>query len=221
MPKYTTYTLLDQDLILTSDRALFWKAENLLVVADPHFGKAQAFREYGIPVPGGTTSCDLDRLSRLLNRFNPGKLLVLGDLTHDKINRPAEFNRLIDQWRTRHSSLKLLLASGNHDRRSGDPPVPFRVDHVADRIQIGPFCFSHHPKSADPDYTIAGHLHSAVRMKGKGRLKETLPCFCFTPQHALMPAFGSFTGNQVIHASAEDRIFVIAGDDVIDVSRDA
>jgi len=56
-----------------------------------------------------------------------------------------------------------------------------------------------------------------VTVTGKGRLKETLPCFCFGPRAALLPAFGSFTGNQVIRPTSEDRIYVVAGDEVIEM----
>ncbi len=217
MTTYAEHSLLEQDLIVTPDRAVVWKQGRMLIVADPHFGKAQSFRERGIPVPCGTTSCDLDRLTRLILDFNPVKLLFLGDLTHDKIDRPAGFNRTIDEWRDRHVKLKLLLASGNHDRRSGEPPAAFRFDHVAGKIPWAPFSFSHNPETAEANYTIAGHLHPAVSLKGKGRMRETLPCFLFGNRFAILPAFGSFTGNQLIRPTPDDRVYVIAGDEVIEV----
>ena len=117
MTKDIEHSLLGQDLILTSDRALFWKQQRMLIVADPHFGKARSFRELGVPVTCGTTACDFDRLTHLIRSFSPDKLLFLGDLTHDKFDRPTDLNRLTDRWRSRHAKLKLLLASGNHDRR--------------------------------------------------------------------------------------------------------
>ncbi len=66
-------------------------------------------------------------------------------------------------------------------------------------------------------YGIAGHLHPAVTVTGKGRLKETLPCFCFGPRAAILPAFGSFTGTQLIRPTSEDRIYVVAGDEVVEM----
>lgn len=70
-----------------------------------------------------------------------------------------------------------------------------------------------------PCYGFAGHLHPAVTITGKGRMKENLPCFCFGPRMALMPAFGGFTGNQVIRPTIDDRVYVIAGNEVIEMSR--
>ena len=218
MAKYIEYTLQKQQLLLDADRALFWKNRGILVVADPHFGKAQHFRESGIPVPRGTTCFDLERLSHLLSKYRPATLLFLGDLTHDKIDRPTQFYRLIDQWRNRHSKLTLLLASGNHDHRSGDPPVPFRFDGVSEKFRFAPFGFSHKPDTLEADYMVSGHLHPAVRMKGLGRQNETLPCFYFGARQAILPAFGSFTGNQTIRPTPDDRIFVIVGDEILEAN---
>ncbi len=38
----------------------------MLLIADPHFGKAASFRSRGIAVPVGTTRYDLDRLAELI-----------------------------------------------------------------------------------------------------------------------------------------------------------
>jgi hypothetical protein len=54
-------------------------------------------------------------------------------------------------------------------------------------------------------------------MKGEGRLKETLPCFYFGIRFAILPAFGSFTGNYAIRPTPDDRVFVVAGDEVVEV----
>ena len=210
-----------QNMILLPDRILFWKEEKMMIVADPHFGKAQIFRDSGIPIPEGSTSEDLARLSCLMDHLLPHKLLFLGDLIHGRIANPADFKRLVDQWRQRHINVELLLSTGNHDLRSGEPPVQFQFAQVAAEIILDPFVFTHKPKQDSSFYGIAGHLHPAVTISGKGRLKETLPCFCFGPRAALLPAFGSFTGNQVIRPAPDDRIFVIAGDEVIKMQKGA
>lgn len=217
MPTSQTLTLLDQHLVLLSERVLFWREERMLIVADLHFGKAQFFRERGIPIPGGTTAGDLARLTSLIDRLKPGKLLFLGDLIHGRIDNPIVFNRLIEQWRRRHRKIKLLLSTGNHDRRAGETVQQFRIDHMAKAIIQDPFVFTHHPESGGSYYRIAGHLHPAVSLTGMGRLREILPCFCFGSRAALLPAFGGFTGNQLIRPAIDDRIYVIAGDDVFEI----
>jgi DNA ligase-associated metallophosphoesterase len=216
MVKVKEKSLLEQHLILLPERALFWKEEKLLVVADPHFGKAQIFRDSGIPIPGGTTAGDLKRLSSLIFRLQPNGLLFLGDVIHGRTDNPGAFNRLIDRWRKRHKDVQLLLVTGNHDTRPGALPPQFRFDQVVAEIIRKPFIFRHKSKSDRSLYGIAAHVHPAITLTGKGRLKETLPCFCFGTRAALLPAFGSFTGNQVIRPTRDDRIYVIAGDEVLE-----
>ncbi len=217
MTQYNEKHLLGQHLILHPDRAIFWKEKNLLVIADPHFGKAQVFRESGIAVPGGTTLDDLRRLSMLIERFKPDMLVILGDLIHDRMNNPARLNLLFDQWRRRHRNVQLYLITGNHDVRSGAPPAPFRFDRVATKSSAPPFIFTHKPKSDSSLYGIAGHLHPAVTISGKARQNETLPCFYFGPRSVILPAFGSFTGTHAIRPTSDDQMYVIAGDQVIEM----
>ena len=204
-------------MMLLPDRALFWKEKKLLIVADPHFGKAQIFRDKGIPIPGGTTADDLTRLSCLMDHFNAHMLLFLGDLIHGKIANPSDFNRLVDQWRQRHKQVEFLLSTGNHDLRSGNLANRFRFDYVAPEIKLDPFVFSHKPRFDRLFYGFAGHLHPAVTITGNGGLRETLPCFCFGPNAAMLPAFGSFTGIQVIRPGSKDHIYVVAGDEVVEM----
>ena len=52
-------------------------------------------------------------------------------------------------------------------------------------------------------------------------MKETLSCFCFGPCGAPLPAFGSFIGNQVIRPTDEDRIYLIADDEIVEMQNRA
>ena len=81
----------------------------------------------------------------------------------------------------------------------------------------GPFAFVHHPATPREGYAIAGHLHPAATLVGRGRQAERLPCFWFGARCAVLPAFGEFTGMASIEPRAGDRVFVIAGDRVVDV----
>ena len=217
MTRTANFHLLGQDLVLDPDRALYWRQESLLVVADPHFGKTQVFRESGVPVPKGTTDEDLDRLSRLLERFSPRRLLFLGDLLHGRMEHARDLERRVDRWRMRHGRIECLLVTGNHDRRSGGPPAAFRFDRIVPGLAVGPFAFIHEPASGSSGYTISGHLHPAVVVTGKARQKEILPCFCFGPRLGLLPAFGSFTGNRTLHPAPGDRVYGIAGEEVLEI----
>ena len=81
-----------------------------------------------------------------------------------------------------------------------------------------PFVLRHQPAATDDGYTLAGHVHPGVVLAGPGRQRERLACFLFGERVALLPAFGSFTGLGLVEPEPEDRLFVIAGDDVVGVA---
>lgn len=209
------FKLQGQNLLLLPERAVFWQQAKMLIVADPHFGKAQVFRDSGIPVPAGTTADDLHRLSTLMEQLQPDELLMLGDLVHGRVDGGRALEAAIDKWRRRWPGVRLTLVSGNHDRWAGPPPTPFRIDRVVAQHVALPFVFRHEPDDSIHRYSIAGHLHPAVSLSGRARRRETLPCFCFGKSRAVLPAFGSFTGHQVIRPEPQERVFVVAGDEVI------
>ena len=64
---------------------------------------------------------------------------------------------------------------------------------------------------------MAGHIHPAIRLKGKGKQSIQLPCFVFREHNAILPAFGSFTGTATIQAKPGDQVYAIADKQVIKV----
>jgi DNA ligase-associated metallophosphoesterase len=206
-------------LWLLPERAVYWPAQRTLLLADPHFGKAAAFRAGGIPVPAGTTADNLARLDSALAATGATQLVCLGDLLHARAGRVARTVEAVAVWRARHEQLQWLLVRGNHDRHAGDPPPAWRITCLDEPVVDAPFVWRHEPREAEEGYVLAGHVHPAVRL-GRGALAETLPCFVFGRRVGILPAFGDFTGQATLRPQPEDRLFVLAGDEVIAVGRD-
>ncbi|HEX8694035.1 MAG TPA: ligase-associated DNA damage response endonuclease PdeM [Longimicrobium sp.] len=212
-----TFELAGEGLVLLPERAVFWKSARTLLVADPHWGKAAAFRAAGVAVPGGTTSAGLARLSRALERTGAARLVILGDLFHAREGRAPRTLAAARAWRERHPGLEVVLVRGNHDRRAGDPPPELEIACVDPPRAHGPFVFSHHPFESAAGYVLAGHVHPSVTLRGPGRQRQRLPCFHFGPRVGILPAFGDFTGTADVAVCPGDRVFVVAGDDVVEV----
>ena len=209
--------LVGESVVLLPERAVFWERESTLLVADPHLGKAAAFRAAAIPLPGGTTTETLGRLSSALERTGARRLLVLGDFFHARAGRAARTLAAISAWRDRYMDLDLLLVRGNHDRGAGDPPADWRIVCRDEPWIEPPFAFCHHPAEGPEGYTLAGHLHPAVALSGPGGQSEKLPCFLFGEHLGLLPAFGGFTGGARVRPRRGDRVYVLAGDEVVPV----
>jgi DNA ligase-associated metallophosphoesterase len=209
-----------ESLVLLPERALFLERTGTLVVADVHLGKAAAFRAAAIPLPGGTTSEALARLSAALDRTGVRRLLLLGDFFHAKAGRADRTLAAISQWRERHADLGAVLVRGNHDRGAGDPPPAWGFTCCDEPLIEPPFAFRHHPAEEPGSYVLAGHIHPAVSLAGAGRQRERLPCFLFGERVGLLPAFGDFTGGAGVRPRRGDRVFVVAGDEVVPIAAD-
>ena len=219
----STHGALDIDvagerLTLYADRAVLWVRKRTLLIADPHWGKAAAFRAGAIPVPRGTTTSGLARLDSLIERTGAERLIVLGDFLHARSGRSAETLRVMSSWRERHAALRMLLVRGNHDRHAGDPVPELGFEVVDPPLREPPFVFAHHPTRVDGGFVVSGHLHPGVRLGGPGGLRARLPCFWFGADCAVLPAFGEFTGLAPISPASEDRVFAIAEGEVVEVS---
>ncbi len=211
-----------QTLTLLPERALLWVQARTLVIADPHFGKAAAFRAGGIPVPPGTTADDVARLEALVQAHAPRRLVVLGDFFHAAAGRAPETLAEIARWRAAHPELAIDLVAGNHDRHAGAPPAQWGIRLHETPPEEGPFLFCHEPP--DPDalprgaHALAGHVHPVVSLEDRtGRLRA--PCFLFGARVALLPAFGSFTGGRSVRPGPGERVYAVGPEDVLALGR--
>jgi DNA ligase-associated metallophosphoesterase len=204
-------------LRLLGERALFWERTRTLLVADPHFGKAAAFRAAGVLVPRGTTGETLGRLDTALDRTRAERIVFLGDFLHAREGRAPETLGAINDWRARWSPVEMLLVRGNHDKRAGDPPPELEMRCENAPVIETPFVFAHHPVRSDAGYILSGHVHPGARLFGPGGERSRLPCFWFGREIAVLPAFGEFTGLAIIDRSEGDDVWVVADGEVIPV----
>ena len=153
---------------LLGERAAYWERTRTLLVADPHFGKAAAFRAAGVPVPRGTTTGSLARLEAALSRTGATRVVFLGDFLHAREGREAETTRVVSEWRRRNAAIEMLLVRGNHDKRAGDPGPEIDIRCVDGPVLEAPFVFTHKPAVSDDGYVICGHVHPGGAPNGAG-----------------------------------------------------
>ncbi|MGH8418776.1 MAG: ligase-associated DNA damage response endonuclease PdeM [Pseudomonas sp.] len=209
MRPYLSIQLAGAELWLLAEKAMYYPAERALLIADAHFGKAAAYRKLGQPVPHGTTDDNLQRLDNLLAGYDCERLIFLGDFLHAPESRAAGTLSAIQAWRDRHDALAITLIRGNHDKRAGDPPADLRIEVVPEPLLLGPFSLQHEPDPHGTHHVLAGHVHPAYRLVGRGRQRLRLPCFYLQTHISLLPAFGAFTGGMNIDRAENSRVFVV------------
>ncbi|MHA6493609.1 ligase-associated DNA damage response endonuclease PdeM [Pseudomonas borbori] len=217
-PAELAVTIADAELWLLADKALYWPGAEALLIADIHFGKAAAYRALGQPVPSGTTAENLRRLDALLERYHCRQLIFLGDFLHARQSHAPATLAALQAWRDRHADLEILLVRGNHDRSAGDAPASLRIEVVAEPYLLGPFALQHEPHPHPSRHVLAGHIHPVFQLRGRGRQRVRLPCFCLDSHVSLLPAFGSFTGGMAVEAAPGRRLYGVLDGGVWPVS---
>jgi DNA ligase-associated metallophosphoesterase len=216
MAKFTkvSFSWANLDLELHPLKALVIPEKQTVVISDLHVGKAEHFRQNGIPIPLQTENANFWNVVELFEDTKPTSVLFLGDLMHSAENRDwMRFIDVLDQFPHVHR----ILARGNHDLY-GNAFYEKEGFEVVDQWTIGECSFAHHPQEEETSFHVAGHLHPAVRLTGKATQSIKLPCFYFKKKQAILPAFGAFTGNAMVRPSKKDRVFVVAENKVFDVS---
>jgi len=207
-----------ETLLLLAERAAFWRAGRTLFVADFHLGKAASFRKAGIPLPSGSTTENVERLDRAIERTRAQSVVFLGDFLHSADGRqPRTFERFA-AWREARKGVELTVIRGNHDKKAGDPPEAWGVKCVEAGGSLGPFVLNHEPGPSRGGYALSGHIHPAVRLSAPGEKSLRLPCFWFGARYGVLPAFGAFTGSAEVLPRRGDQVFVIAEQEVLKVA---
>ena len=197
-----------QRLWLSPGRCLYWEEQKMLVLSDVHIGKAAHFRKAGIAIPQQVFQEDLMRLFQQIHFFKPERILVTGDLFHSTANAEHDW---FARWRETLGKTRVMLVRGNHEILHDDAYEQLGIEVVGSMLACGPFCFSHDQTSENPadTYLFCGHLHPGIRISGRGKQSVVLPCFHFTPQVGIMPAFSQFSGKHLIECKKEDQVFAI------------
>lgn len=209
-------SLLDQDLVLLPQKAIYWKQERALIAADVHLGKVGHFRKAGIAVPRDMEQDDLAILSDLIEEYKPIRIIFLGDLFHSDMNNDWEWFAL---WRKHFAHIQIMLIKGNHDIIHDSYYTQLDVS-LHKQLIMGPFLMLHHPLSDEKlmqarGYVFCGHIHPGVCLVGRARQHITLPCFAFGEKQVILPSFGKFTGKVAIHHQKTDKIYGVLKDKVI------
>ena len=205
------FILHGQTLWLSALKCIYWEEQAVLIITDTHFGKTGHFRKEGIAVPQTVYREDLQRLFSLIQFYKPEKLIVVGDMFHAAANKEME---LFMRWRNDHPSLKIDLVMGNHDILQTGWYVQANISITHGHYILAPFCFIHDiadkcETEANIKYFFCGHLHPSISIKGMGRQSLHFPCFYFTAEYAILPAFGKFTGTAKIKPAKTDQVFAI------------
>jgi DNA ligase-associated metallophosphoesterase len=218
MPSFIKHTINKNDFLLNSNRTIFWEQEKILILSDLHLGKTGHFRKSGIAVPAAVMKEDMQRFIAAIQFFKPLQVVIVGDLFHSVANKEHE---LFLKWRNDLPHIPILLVKGNHDIVPDAWYKKAGIETIDMIWRKNNFLFVHEIEDAreenvsEHDYFFSGHIHPAISIKGLGKQSLRFPCFYFTDNYAVLPAFGKFTGTYLLEPAKKDTTFVIVEDSVL------
>ncbi len=207
-------SLFGETIFLLPQKALWWPAQETLIVADVHWGKAGHFRRHGMAIPAHATAQSETRLSELVALTKPQKIIFAGDLFHSEHNAEVA---TFEGWAARHSGVELHLVMGNHDILSAAFYEKCRLQMHAESLSVPPFIIAHDALPAAGGLVIHGHIHPGIKLHGAARQTLAVPCFALDKKCLVLPAFGAFTGCFWLQQSAFSELYAVGGEEVIRV----
>ena len=196
-----------QNFWLSASRSVFWEEQKALIVSDLHFGKTGHFRKAGIAVPQNVYKEDLQRLVSCLQYFKPQQLIAVGDLFHSLANLELDWFK---RWRQNFSALEFHLVKGNHDILKAQWYEEMNIKVWEEELILDSIRFTHdYCQHTGNEYSFCGHIHPGIVVNGLGKQSLRFPCFYFSAQHCILPAFSKFTGMATIEPSATDVVYAI------------
>ena len=188
------FSFAGETFFASADGALFWPAQQALLVADLHLEKASWFARLGQFLPPYDSQATLSGLSAAVERTGATRLFCLGDSFHDRFGcdrLPESARELLTELTQR---LDWTWIVGNHD--------PGFADHcggtLVEEIEIAGIVLRHEAVRGDPRPEMSGHYHPKLRLNLKGR-QVSRRCFVISQTKMILPAFGSLTGGLDAH----------------------
>jgi uncharacterized protein len=202
----------EQSFTYLPEKALLWAQERAILLADLHLGKTTHFRKEGLALPTKGIEPDYIQLRKLLDRYKPEKIIVLGDLFHSKHN--SEWD-LLGALIADYPLVTFYLVPGNHDILLPTQYTSLGITIAPEVWTLHKVILSHHPLEVFPEgfLNICGHVHPGIRLEGKARQSASLPVFYRTAKQLILPAFGHLTGLYLLEPKqAMELVGIFAGD---------
>jgi uncharacterized protein len=188
------FSFADQEFFASPEGALFWPAQQALLVADLHLEKASWFARLGQMLPPYDSLATLTALKREIDATGVQRLYCLGDSFHDKFGCDRLSGAARDLLTSLTARLDWIWIVGNHDAGF--------IDHCGGRIEeeceVGGIVLRHEALEHDPRPEMSGHFHPKLRLSMKGR-SVSRRCYVASATKLILPAYGALTGGLDAH----------------------
>tara|TARA_E500000305_G_C3959572_1_gene206354 strand:- start:38 stop:838 length:801 start_codon:yes stop_codon:yes gene_type:complete len=182
--------------------ALYWPAEQALLVADLHLEKASHYARHGQLLPPYDSRETLERLAAAVRTTGARRVYTLGDNFHDA-GGPARLEPYAaGMLAALTTALDWVWVTGNHDETDcGGQDAERRAvcgGTFVEELAIAGLVLRHQAKAGETRPELSGHFHPKVRLRLRQR-HISRPCAVVSrgngvAERMILPAFGALTG---------------------------
>ena len=191
---------------VTNERCLILDRERTLVIGDLHLGYEKALEDEGVYIPRMNTGSIRDSLNRIISKYEPETIVLLGDIKHDfrraKFEGKEEVRRILDLIL---GAADVILIKGNHDNYLQNIVSDYGLQAV-DYVDIGGYRLEHGHVDSGVRPVIIGHEHPSVRIAGALSGGVKVQCFMYARKEGgrVIPPFSYLSsGNDLSGAYSE------------------
>ncbi len=185
---------------ITNDRCLILDDGPTVVIGDLHLGYENALEKEGMFIPRINTEAIRDSLNGILDRYEPERVVLLGDIKHE-FQRSSYKSRedvrniikLVDE------AAEAIVIRGNHDNFLQNIVASMGINSL-DYIDIMGFRLEHGHVDSGIRPVIIGHEHPSVKIPGELSGSMKLQCFVVAKEQGVIviPPFSPFaSGNDL------------------------
>ena len=186
---------------ITSDRCLILDEGPTVVLGDLHLGYERALEQEGMYIPRINTDSIRDALNDILCRYEPARVVLLGDVKHDfkraGFEEKREVRRIVGLL---GEAAETVVVKGNHDNYIQNIISDLGILAV-DSIDIMGYRLEHGHVDSGVRPVIIGHEHPSVRIPGSVGGGMKIQCFVHAKKDGVivLPPFSPFSsGNDLV-----------------------
>ena len=187
------------ELLLTKGRALYWPAQQALLVADLHLEKASFYARHGQMLPPYDSRETLERVAAQVRETGARRVITLGDNFHDPEGAARLDDRACGMLEALTGSLDWIWITGNHDvGKDGSVAEAVCGGTLVDEMELGGIVLRHRAQPGETRPEISGHYHPKLMLSVQRR-RISRACAVLAEvedgvDRMIAPAFGTLTG---------------------------
>ena len=193
---FAPFSFAGHEFVLVGERALYWPAEQALLLADLHLEKASYYAQTGQLLPPYDSRETLERVALAIRATGARRVYTLGDNFHDSAGPARMEPHAAGMLNALTRVVDWVWLTGNHDAAleaglGGD---------LAEELEIAGVVLRHHAMAGETRPELSGHFHPRLQVTIRAR-RIRRPCAVVSRGEGaaggarmILPAFGALTG---------------------------